>query len=140
MKKLILTSLFLVLTVSAAFADTTALEKALSLLNDGKTDDAIAILKDQITANPDISDNHLAMGFAKMDKNDLAGAKESFQRAVSLNKKLVAAHYMLAMIYEKEGDSKAAIEKWQNILKYTKDAALKNLATKHIGQLQGEIK
>ncbi|AKL97628.1 tetratricopeptide repeat protein [Endomicrobium proavitum] len=139
-KKSLSVLFFLGISVSAAFAGAAELEKALSLLNENKTDAAIEIIKGQIQANPNISDNYLAMGLAQIEKNDYSGAKENFQQALSINKKIVAAHYMLAMIYEKDGDAPQAIDKWQKIIKYSKNDVLKDLAKKHIKQLQEEIK
>ncbi len=138
MKKFFL-SLFFFFAVSSAALASADLEQALSLLNEGKTDEAMEIVKERLKSEPDSSDNYMAMGLIQLEKNDYANAKENFKQALKINRKIVAAHYMLAMIYEKEGDTKQAIDKWQKITKYSKDETLKSLAEKHINQLKGEL-
>ncbi|MCL2335715.1 MAG: tetratricopeptide repeat protein [Endomicrobia bacterium] len=140
MKSFFMSLLVLFAAASFVFASDAELEKALNLLNDGHTDQAIDILKAKLQKEPDSSDNYLAMGMIQLEKNNYAEAKDSLKKALQINKKIIAAHYMLAMIYEKEGDYAAAIDKWKKIAKYSKDGDLKLLAEKHIEQLKGESK
>lgn len=138
MKKLFLSFILSVFCVSALFAGPADLEKAMNLLNEGKTDEAIAIVKEQLKNNPDVSDNYLAMGIIELEQNNYPQAQEYLKKALKIDRKIIAAHYMLAMIYEKEGDTQKAADKWQKILKYSKDETLRALADKHIKQLKGE--
>ncbi|MDR1942336.1 MAG: tetratricopeptide repeat protein [Endomicrobium sp.] len=119
-----------------AYANTQVLEEALTFLNDGKTDEAVSAVKTEILEEPDSAENYMALGMIHLEKNDYGSAKENLQKALSINKKIVAAHYMLAMIYEKEGDIEAALQKWGRIIKYTKNESLKSLAEKHLKQLK----
>jgi Predicted N-acetylglucosaminyl transferase len=140
MRKFFLSIFLVFAALSFTFASSSDLEEALGLLNDGQTDQAMEIVKEKLKNNPKSSDNHMAMGLIQLEKNDYAGAKESLEAALELDRKIVAAHYMLAMIYEKEGDVQKAIDKWQKIFKYSKNATLRSLADKHIRQLKGELK
>ena len=140
MKKFFLSLFFAFASAFAVFAVSPDLEKALNLLNEGKTDEAMAILKVKLQNEPPSPDNYMAMGLAQLDKENYSEAKINFQKALELNKKIVAAHYMLAMIYEKEGDFSSALDKWQRIIKHSKNEALKSLAEKHIKQLKEELK
>ena len=138
MKKIFFGVVLSVFVFCQAWASQSQLEKALTFLNDGKTDEAMAIVKIELENNPRSSDNHMAMGFIWLDRGNYEEAKKSLQEALQIDRKIVAAHYMLAMIYEKEGDSQKAIDKWQRIIKHSKDAALRSLAEKHIKQLKDE--
>ena len=46
---------------------------------------------------------------------------------------------MLAMLYEKQKLWDKAIQKWENICKYTKNEKLQELAQKHLEQLKGDL-
>lgn len=113
------------------------LDKALALLNEGKTDEAIFAIAEKIKREPETSDNYMLMGLACIDREDYSGAENNFKEALKINKKIVAAHYMLAMIYEREGKFEFAVRKWNRIIQYSKDENLKKLAQKHIRQLEG---
>ncbi len=139
MKKFLITLFFLISASSFVFASSSDLERALNLLNEGKTDEAMEIVKTQILKNPESSGNYLAMGMIQLEKRNYTEAKENLKQALKINRKLVAAHYMLAMIYEKEGNAADAVQKWKNIVKYSKNDTLKALAEKHIKQLEGGI-
>lgn len=135
MKKLIYT-FFCLLFVSSAYASSQYLEETLQLINDGKNDEAIEIIKLNLIENKS-ADNYVLMGIAYLEKNDSANAEVNFKKALELDKKTVSAHYMLAMLYEKEKRYEQSIEKWNKICKYTKNKKLKKLAIKHLKQLKG---
>lgn len=139
MKKVFVCLFFLLFAVSFSFASSAELEKALNLLNEGRTDEAMDIVKQNIQLGPESPDNYLAMGLIQLENENYAQAKENLKQALKMNRKLVAAHYMLAMIYEKEGNPAEASAKWKRIVKYSKDETLKALAEKHIKQLEGEM-
>jgi Tfp pilus assembly protein PilF len=109
------------------------------MINDGKTDQAIETIKKNLEENKS-ADNYVLMGIAYLEKNDAKNAEENFKKALLLDKKTVSAHYMLAMLYEKEKKYEQSIEKWKKICKYTKNEKLKNLAVKHLEQLKGITK
>lgn len=135
MKKLIYT-FFCFLFVSSAYASSQYLEETLQLINDGKNDEAIALIKLNLIDNKS-ADNYVLMGIAYLEKNDSVNAEENFKKALELDRKTVSAHYMLAMLYEKEKRYEQSIEKWNKICKYTKNKKLKKLAIKHLEQLKG---
>ena len=135
MRKFICT-FFCLLFVSLAYSSSQYLEETLQLINDGKTDEAIAIIKLNLIENKS-ADNYVLMGIAYLEKNDSKNAEENLKKALELDKKTVSAHYMLAMLYEKEKRYEQSIIKWEKICKYTKNKKLKNLALKHLEQLKG---
>jgi len=138
MKKILSGFVLSVFFVCALFANSSELENALRLLNEGKADEAMSIVREKLQNDPNTPDNHLAMGIIQLEKNNYSEAKISLENALKIDRKIVAAHYMLAMIYEKEGDTQKAIDKWQRIYKRSKNEALRSLADKHIRQLKGE--
>lgn len=143
MRKLLLSLSFLFFCAGLVLGASLELEKALTLLNDGKTDEAMNIIKTRIESSPKDPDNYMAIGLIYLEQEDYSKAKENFQKTLEISRKNIAAHYMLAMIYEKENNISAAIEKWQRIVKYSKNEELKELAQKHIKQLkqlQGDLK
>lgn len=135
MQKLIYT-FFCLLFVSSVYASSRYLEETLQLINDGKNDEAIEIIKLNLIENK-YADNYVLMGIAYVEKNDSKNAEENFKKALELDIKTVSAHYMLAMLYEKEKRYELSIEKWEKICKYTKNKKLKKLAIKHLEQLKG---
>ena len=138
MKKIICT-FFCLLFVSLVYASSQYLEETLQLIGDGKNDEAIALIKLNLIENKS-ADNYVLMGIAYLEKNDSNNAEENFKKALELDRKTVSAHYMLAMLYEKEKRYEQSIEKWEKICKYTKNKKLKNLALKHLEQLKGITK
>lgn len=138
MKKIIY-AFFCLFFVSLTYASSQYLEDTLQMINDGKTDQAIETIKKNLEENKS-ADNYVLMGIAYLEKNDAKNAEENFKKALLLDKKTVSAHYMLAMLYEKEKRYEQSIEKWEKICKYTKNEKLKNLAVKHLEQLKGITK
>lgn len=118
------------------YASSSYLEETLQMINNGETDTAIETIKKNLIENKS-ADNYVLMGIAYIEKNDPDNAELNFKKALELDKKTVSAHYMLAMLYEKEKKYDKSLEKWKKIHKYTKNEKLKSLALKHIEQLQG---
>ena len=137
--KNIIYAFFCLFFVSLSYASSQYLEDTLQMINDGKTDQAIETIKKNLEENKS-ADNYVLMGIAYLEKNDAKNAEENFKKALFLDKKTVSAHYMLAMLYEKEKRNDQSIEKWEKICKYTKNEKLKNLAVKHLEQLKGITK
>ncbi|GAB1401610.1 hypothetical protein MASR1M68_05210 [Elusimicrobiota bacterium] len=135
MKKIIYV-FFCLLFAGSVYASSQYLEETLQLINDGKNDEAIEIIKLNLIENKS-ADNYVLMGIAYLEKNDSVNAEENFKKALELDRKTVSAHYMLAMLYEKEKRYEQSIEKWNKICKYTKNKKLKDLALKHLEQLKG---
>jgi len=124
------------LVTSALYASSAYLEETLQMINNGENDAAIENIKKNLIENKS-ADNYVLMGIAYLEKNEPEIAELNFRKALELDKKTVSAHYMLAMLYEKEKKYEQAVEKWKKIHKYTKNEKLKSLALKHIEQLQG---
>ena len=79
------------------------------------------------------------IAIAYIEEEQFFLAEESLNKALSLQPKAVPAYYMLAMLYEKQKLWDKAIQKWENICKYTKNEKLKELAQKHLEQLKGDL-
>ena len=124
------------LVTSALYAASAYLEETLQMINNGENDAAIETIKKNLIENKS-ADNYVLMGIAYIEKNEPENAELNFRKALELDKKTVSAHYMLAMLYEKEKKYEQAVEKWKKIHKYAKNEKLKSLALKHIEQLQG---
>ena len=119
-------------------AGESGLNKALELVNEGKTDEAITILRDEIGKRPDEPDTQLLLGVAYLEKSDYDSAKDALEKALALKPDSVPAHYSLAMLFEKEKNYSRASSEWRKVLLLTADKNLKDLASKHIKQLEGK--
>ena len=136
MKKffLILVTLFF---ASSSFCQQNGPQQTLTLVNEGKNDEAIAQIKADLL-NKETADKYILMAIAYIEKEEYSSAEESLNKALSLEPRAVPAYYMLAMLYEKQQKMEQAIQKWENICKYTRNEELKKLAEKHLQQLKGE--
>ena len=113
------------------------LKRALSLVNEGKTNEAIRILHQEVEKDSNTADVHLALGVAYLEGGDYDSAKGSLERALQLDPSSVPVHYTLAMLYEKEQKYAKSVQEWGKVLQLTDDSDLKELADKHIRQLEG---
>jgi tetratricopeptide (TPR) repeat protein len=112
-------------------------QKIMVLVNDGRTQEAIGILRQEIDKNPQQFDAHLALGVAYLESGDYASAKSSLEKALAINGSSVPSHYTLAMLYEKERNIGKSISEWRLVLQLSSDKNLRELANKHIRQLEG---
>ena len=126
---------YAVIGISIIRAEEPLLKKALVMVNEGRAEEAIGMLNQELQNSPPTPDTHLGLGVAYLQKGDLAGARASLEKAVALKSDSVPAHYTLAMLFEKQRDYRRAVEEWRKVLQYTDDRGLKDLATKHIQQL-----
>lgn len=120
-----------------ADAQESALINAMVLVNEGRTEEAINLLNDEIAKNPQTPDAHLALGMAYLNSGNYSLAEESLLKAVQLNPSSVAVHYSLAMFYEKERKLPKAYFEWKIVYQLAEDKNLKELARKHISQMEG---
>ncbi|OGS17108.1 MAG: hypothetical protein A2219_04620 [Elusimicrobia bacterium RIFOXYA2_FULL_50_26] len=139
MKKIInLFVIMLLLACSGAFAaaEEIGLKKGLLLLNEGKIDEALAVLREEVTKNPGNAEAHLALGVSYIEKGDYVSARGRLKEALALSPESVPAYYTLAMLYEKEKNFSDALQEWKNVLRFSKDKEIKELARKHIRHLE----
>lgn len=139
MKKIFFILIFLFIN-AVVFSEQTnnGPQQTLTLINEGKNDEAIAQIKNDLLQK-ETADKYILIAIAYIEEEQFSLAEESLNKALSLQPKAVPAYYMLAMLYEKQKLWDKAIQKWENICKYTKNEKLKELAQKHLEQLKGDL-
>jgi tetratricopeptide (TPR) repeat protein len=78
------------------------------LLNEGSDDDVVNALRKAVALKPDFSDSHYELGRALERCGKTNDAIAQFEDSLRLNPKLFRAHYRLAILYRKRGDSAKA--------------------------------
>jgi tetratricopeptide (TPR) repeat protein len=73
-------------------------EHALTLINQGKTDEAIAALREELDKSPDNARAHELIGIAYLKQNRLNEAEKETQRAVELSPESAGARVALARV------------------------------------------
>lgn len=130
--------LFVLLLSYPVFCQQSGPQQTLSLVNEGKNDEAIAQIKADLLQK-ETADKHILIAIAYIEKEEYSLAEENLNKAISLEPRAVPAYYMLAMLYEKQQEWDKAVQKWENIIKYTRNEELKKLAEKHLQQLREEL-
>lgn len=121
---------------SSGISEELNLKKGLMLLNDGRIDEALSIFHEELDKNPENVQLHIALGVSYVEKGDYNTARIRLEEALALNPESLAAYYTLAMLYEKERNFHKAAEEWKNVLRLSKDKDVRELARKHLRQLQ----
>lgn len=127
---------YAVIGISIIRAEEPVLKKALVLVNEGRAEEAISMLNQEMQTSQATSETHLGLGVAYLQKGDLPAARASLEKAVALKPDSVPAHYTLAMLFEKQRDHDRSLEEWRKVRQFTDDHVLKDLAAKHIRQLE----
>jgi tetratricopeptide (TPR) repeat protein len=136
MKKTLFLAIFLMFIISCfVLAGDEALQRAAELSNQGKYDEAINVLKDELVKDPNNADICYSLSLAYLNKQDYDAALDPLEKAVSLSQNNVSMRYSLAMLYEKHGDNTKAKEQWQRILELSPSDDIKDCANKHITHL-----
>ena len=118
------------------FADKENIKKALVLLNEGKTKEAIEILNGEIKQDSDSEPlTYLALGMAYIDQGRYGEAQASLENFLKAKPDSVAGHYTMAMLFEKQKEFAKAKDSWEKVLLLAHDKDLKELADKHIKQI-----
>jgi len=81
-----------------------------------KLEEKIACYRRQISQEPRYADAYTNLGEASRRLGDAAAAKQAHEKALQLNPRLQEAKLGLALVEQQSGDSKAAIEKIQEIV------------------------
>ena len=118
-------------------ADEFVLKQSFILINEGKIDKAIVFLNEKLIQNPDSPQVTLSLGLAYLEKKEYKLSEKFLNKTKELEPKSMTAHYVLAMLYEKTGNQKKAIDSWKKVLVLSRNNELKKLAEKHISQLEG---
>lgn len=104
--------------------------KANLLANAGRNDEARSVAERAIAAKGDEAFAHLALGLARRNGGDAAGAIESFDRALALDPTLSDAGYLAAQTLLGKGDAAGARKRLEQLARVYPDhaAALNDLA------------
>jgi tetratricopeptide (TPR) repeat protein len=109
---------------------------AANLLNSKKYEEAIALLEKLHIENPESTDISLTLGIAYLQIEQYDSAERYFIEVTMKKTDSLPARYSLAMLYEKKGSYGEAIGEWLKVISLTDREDLKNLAEKHIKQLE----
>lgn len=92
--------------------------KAVFWQNLGKKDKAIQAYKDLIRVDPQYQDAYYNMGYIYFNENNFEKAKAHFNIAIRMDVDFAKAYYMRGLCAEKLGDSRAAIDDYENALNF----------------------
>jgi Flp pilus assembly protein TadD len=101
--------------------DPSEIERAISLEQGGKPDQAIALLQSVLGRDPKSADAHNWLGVAYLQKNSLAGAEREFRQAIELRPGFVRAYNNLGSTLAQAGDLSQGIKALQEGLRFAPD-------------------
>jgi len=76
--------------------------QGVELLKSGNLPDALRVLRDASRANPESFDSHFYLGIAEAKAGKLSQSRESFQKALSLQRDHAPTYFNLGLAFEKE--------------------------------------
>ncbi|MDF1566066.1 MAG: response regulator [Deltaproteobacteria bacterium] len=114
---------------------TRAYRRGVGLLKVGKVEGAIEAFQEGLAADPFAPSLHFSLGRATQMKGDVFGAISSYEKAVELKPDLHPALKSMALLYEKQGFRRKAIELWERALPVSPDAEARTLARDHLLRL-----
>jgi tetratricopeptide (TPR) repeat protein len=129
-KKLLLIFLFFIFNFNLFAVQQEKLDEVIKLINLGKNDDAINILKSYN------EDGEILLAIAYLGKKDFVNAKICALQSYYKNNDDVVANYILAQICEEQKDYDNAIKHWYKVFSESKDRSVKMLAKKHYDVLK----
>jgi Flp pilus assembly protein TadD len=91
-------------------------ERALSLLDQGASDEGIALLQQIVVDAPEVSAPRIDLGIALHERGDLEAAEAELAKALVLNPAHPIAHNELGIIYRKTGRFEAARNSYEAAL------------------------
>jgi rhomboid protease GluP len=98
-------------------------QNGVGLLNQGKTDQAIAELQKSVSMRPDFAAAHGALARAYSTKGDYDDAAAEMKRVIALNPRNVVAYYSLGMIYLQQKQPTKAQDIFAQLLKIDPNSA-----------------
>lgn len=111
------------------------LREGVALMNEGKTEAALTVLRQAVAADPSDPAGHTALGTAALQAQRFDQAQRSLERAVALDPKSQTALYSLALLYEKQKQYAQARGVWEKFLALTPSADSAELARRHLERL-----
>lgn len=111
------------------------LKEGLTLMNEGKTDVALNVLRQAVAEDPSDPAGHTALGTAALKAQQLNQAQTSLERAVALDPKSQTALYSLALLYEKKKRFPEARMAWEKFLALNPPRDSADMARRHLERL-----
>jgi hypothetical protein len=100
--------------------------RAILLLNQQKTTEALKHFKLALDAKPDYQEAHFTLGIVHLTNGNLGGAEAAFKNAIRLDPEDYRAQGSLGNVYLKQGRIEKAVEQFENALRVNpKDATAK---------------
>jgi tetratricopeptide (TPR) repeat protein len=100
--------------------------RAVLLLNQRKTAEALNHFKLALDANPDYQEAYFTLGIVHLRNENLSGAEDAFRHAIRLDPEDFRAQGSLGNVYLKQGRIEKAVEQFENALRVNpKDATAK---------------
>ena len=94
----------------------TAYDQARVCLSDGRVEEAIVLLNQQLQQSPDFAPAHCLLARAYADQGHWLKAREACEKAVAIDPLLPEVYYVLAMVEEHEGHIEPAIENLKKLI------------------------
>jgi Flp pilus assembly protein TadD len=85
------------------------LQRGMSLLAEGRHEEASAFLERALKKEPEFSRALLALGFARMEMGRLEDARKLFRKAIELDPRMHLAHVNLGLTFLREGKTGEAV-------------------------------
>jgi len=98
-------------------------QKGVLLLNQGKTDEAIAELQRAARQQPNFPPVHSALAIAYIKKRDFDHAASELQRVIALNPRSEEAYYRLGLVYIEQKLPSKAQDVFSQLLQINPDSA-----------------
>ncbi|MFI5095902.1 MAG: rhomboid family intramembrane serine protease [Candidatus Acidiferrales bacterium] len=98
-------------------------QKGVGLLEQGKTDEAIAELQKSVRQRPDFAAAHGALARAYITKHDFENAASELKRVIALNPRSEDAYYRLGLIYMEQKLPSKAEDIFTQLLKIDPNSA-----------------
>ncbi|UCF04281.1 MAG: tetratricopeptide repeat protein [bacterium] len=101
----------------------------------GLHNNAVTVLTDLIKRAPENPDHLYALGSSRFHLRDLAGARDAFARALSIDPSYLKARFSMAVVCEKLGKREEALLHWTEYLRLDPDGEWAEQARAHIEAL-----
>ncbi|MBW2057277.1 MAG: tetratricopeptide repeat protein [Deltaproteobacteria bacterium] len=92
-------------------------KEGVSLSKEGRSEEALSLLKKAVRIYPDYGDAYYNMGILYLGQGQLQEAAEAYTRAIEINPGDAAAHMNLGNIYMRQGRLSAAIHELEEAVK-----------------------
>lgn len=102
--------------------------------------DAIIEFKRATELNPKFKDAYFNLGTAYSALNDLDNALSSYRAVLKIDPRHAYSHWNVAVVLEKEGDIKGAVEHWEKYAALTPGLFSNPEVERHISELKRQIK